>query len=407
MKDKYDLEGKNHKLIREFTNPSITKLVDLYKKDPKLAKIYYLSADRNNFGGIKEILFYTSPDEFEIVTFNKLYGISKTSRMYSNEHRSSKLKFTKNGAYEITYYKSKPSIRTAKIQNIPTDYVKILNHYRPWTKFLFDNIEICGGMTLNKIYSQKLFTEKKLVKYTLKIPLRVYHQLKKTEGDGNPSVDEELSYFDVVPSNHRWIRNSGFRELKYNFNQKWVEIKNKHLIYELLFIKQLPHNILIDTIELARNFDNPINLNWSVKRFSSEHDKMSKEVTNTILEFDNRDLNIGKQFLDFSGFSGIDILKTTKELGLEGKKQKHCVASYTNNVDFGKSGIYHINGYTLELKLVNNNLVINQFRGNRNCAPPKELLNQVQNIVDEYNKSKIGTLTQGVDQLNELNEMIF
>lgn len=395
MKDKYDLENKNHKVLEKFPNPSVTKLFSLYKKNRQHAKIFFLSEDRGTFTEYTEILFYTSPNEFEMVIFEKTYGISVTSRIFSNEKRISKTKFTKNGIYEINYYKSKPTIRTVKLKNIRTLHFDILTHYRPWTKFLSDNLSVCGEMTFNKIYNQKLFSEKKLIQYTLQMPLKAYNKVKNAEEpkDALKKGDDLFKFNDPKKSNYRWIRNRGLSEVRHYFNQKWVKVINKHLLYELLFEKGLSHNILIDTIKLARNFDKPVNLNWSVKRFTEEHDTMSIYITNLLLELENRDLNVHNSFIAFADFSGFDLFTTTKGLGLEGQTQKHCVATYADTVDYGKSGIFHINGYTLELTRNDhrsNVLSVNQIRGFRNSSPSEDLLKYVDGVVKRYNETISG-----------------
>ena len=89
------------------------------------------------------------------------------------------------------------------------------------------------------------------------------------------------------------------------------------------------------------------------------------------------------------------------------KKNKHCVGTYVNSVESGNSGIYSIGDYTLELKpkwskdYKNRLLVINQFRGYKNCNAPKDLHEQVINELLKFNnspsESKEGDLFEDLD----------
>jgi len=94
----------------------------------------------------------------------------------------------------------------------------------------------------------------------------------------------------------------------------------------------------------------------------------------------------------------------------EGQRMKHCVANYSNNVDSGSCAIYHINGYTLELRLEDNKgseiwqekhkqkismsfdigdriFKIQQFKGYKNVNAPEALFNEVVDKIIAFIKA--------------------
>jgi len=101
-------------------------------------------------------------------------------------------------------------------------------------------------------------------------------------------------------------------------------------------------------------------------------------------------MSVDEMYLDFAKFSGYKILTTTKEMAIEGRRQKHCVATYVGQVDSGHSGIYVIDDYTLELGISTKHirhLERKQFRGYKNKQVPKEILLLIDSVIDDFNLS--------------------
>jgi hypothetical protein len=142
---------------------------------------------------------------------------------------------------------------------------------------------------------------------------------------------------------------------------------------------------------MGKTLNRKVNCSWSARRLKEEHDEWSKEITDIVFTEGDRPLNINDIFIEFSDMSGFNLLTTTKEMNIEGRKQSHCVATYVNKVDSGSCAIYSIDDYTLELnsKWIENYtkkvIFINQFRGYKNCDAPKELYNLVLDKLNEFN----------------------
>ena len=111
----------------------------------------------------------------------------------------------------------------------------------------------------------------------------------------------------------------------------------------------------MDTLKMAETLGYKVNGSWGLKRLKAEHDRYSREITDFNFEYSPvKDLNILPIYLKFADYSGIDLLRTNKEMFLEGKKMNHCVASYVNSVESGQSAIYHYRDFTIELNYLLN-----------------------------------------------------
>ena len=132
-----------------------------------------------------------------------------------------------------------------------------------------------------------------------------------------------------------------------------------------------------DVIRMALQQSRKINLAWSVKRWRAEHDRLSRAETLKRLAADNT-------FYDLEGFAlhlpdkfpGY-LIKSSRRLGMEGLRQRHCVRSYHSRILMKHCAIVavFINGvrWTVELFLQqsdpDNPLRIGQIKTRRNGNP--------------------------------------
>ena len=94
MKDKYNLDSKEWELVHQSENKLIDKLFEIYRTDPKLARVYFYSRGVNSFITSKDIIYNVSDTEFDLVTYQRRVGISKNNRIFTSEKRIDKLVFT-------------------------------------------------------------------------------------------------------------------------------------------------------------------------------------------------------------------------------------------------------------------------------------------------------------------------
>ena len=244
-----------------------------------------------------------------------------------------------------------------------------------WIRFISEESWL-HGMAFNSVVRYKLYNLNDALKHKFKVPVPVIKKLKLMFKDYN--------MVDVM--------------------KIWKEMKQVLLNVENLKPELCQHHLFIDTCKMARTLDKKVNCSWSIKRLTQEHDDWAKEITNTVLEYEEeRQLNVGSIYNIFAEHSGYRLLSTNKDLLREGMTQKHCVGTYINKVDKGSAGIFHIQGYTLELSYVKINGSYNtetnewtrsqyqylsnvQFRGKFNRTAPIELANEVEEKILAFNK---------------------
>ncbi len=377
-------------LIQESKSSLVEKLHEVYKKDKYKARILYFN-NRGSYHVTRVVKFARDNGDFEICVFQETTGISITNKMYTRKKKVDGIIY-KDGKFwmvskrgldkcvQLTYSGLRAFIGNFtgwdSIDGHPL--MKAFIKKFSWIRFISEE-EALHGMAFNSIVRYKLYNQTDALKHKFKVPTPVIKLLK----------------------NH-------FKEYQTKDMFKiWKEMKQVLINIESLKPDLMSHHMFVDTCKMARTLDKKVNCSWSVKRLVQMHNDWSKEITNTVLEFeDNRELNVAKVYLKFAEIAGYKILTTNREVLYEGMTQKHCVATYIKKIDDGGAGIYHIGGYTLELnyrslssyrigsgnnfKTVgteNRYLELNQFRGKYNCSAPAELQIEVQEKILAFNKA--------------------
>jgi len=88
-----------------------------------------------------------------------------------------------------------------------------------------------------------------------------------------------------------------------------------------------------DTIKMANLLNRPFNMSWSSKRIKEEHTKLSRMMTLRALAQNNQVFDVefmaSKCSKTFKGYW----IKSSRRLGMEGLRQRHCVASYGYGIE--------------------------------------------------------------------------
>jgi hypothetical protein len=96
---------------------------------------------------------------------------------------------------------------------------------------------------------------------------------------------------------------------------------------------------IADTIRMAGHQNRRLNMGWTPRRFAEEHDRLARAETLARLAAENTvfDLTAYEQALPrrFPGY----LIRTSRRLGMEGLRQRHCVASYARRVAAGSCAI--------------------------------------------------------------------
>lgn len=338
---------------------NLEKLLNVYRKDKYKARILFF----NNFSKLESKrlgAFMKDDGSFEIAYFIRTWGISKTNKIYNRERKVCSIFKSENGFYFV---------KGKQVTPLTYQHLSSFNFYNSLIKFLikhFPPLELMHqyGLlqykTFNYILKHKLTSFKKMLQYEYNAPYPIAKKL----------ISSNL--FTLI---------------------KWHLANNTDYYYNIenfnFDLTPSDIHILNDTLNMAKTLNKKVNLGWSKKRLRLEHDKMSKIITEITLTELNEPLTIKKCFIEFAEFSGYELLKDTKSLALEGQAKSHCVGTYTNSVNSGRSGIYKAYGYTLELGIKDSIMQIKQLKGYRNSTPPKRVQAAIQKKLDKFNETNI------------------
>jgi hypothetical protein len=349
---------------------NVNKLMRVYKDNPKHAYVLYY----NNVGTFHEsrsLLFKYSEKHFEVVRFQKTFGMSKTNRIYSRNKKLFSLIYKENKFwfYEVgnknnkiikplTIKKLKELICNVSGKNAysvarsefisklnDTELYKFFDTNFFWFKTLME-YGFADNLTINTIISKKLFGFDKLNRYIFKMNKAATTRLI------NSNVlyqGKNIGYFDKEDN---FVKETVNKDHLSNVFFQWKKIVMwfediEH--FDFSVIKQ-DETLFWDTLNMAEKLNKKISGRWGFKKLTAMHDLWSIEIQNILLDCEvERDLKIVKIFKDFAKFSGYELMKTNKDLLREGMRQNHCVGTYIDRVDNGECAIFNVNGYTLQL----------------------------------------------------------
>ena len=103
----------------------------------------------------------------------------------------------------------------------------------------------------------------------------------------------------------------------------------KLLGFAVGFLHLRSHGVPVhDVITMAKQLGRRINLSWSASRWQTEHDRLSRAEALARLAKDNVAYDVSKIEVHLpERFDGY-LVRTSRRLGMEGLRQRHCVASY-------------------------------------------------------------------------------
>lgn len=425
-------------LLREGNKRKVDEFIALYKSDPYKARVKFFNGQRNAYSFSRLVMFEYENGDFQICNFTVTFGISVTNRMYSTQRKTSSLiyskkkfwykngnlvkpltygslcEFVSNNEMGVTLYdmkKRNEKLEKSLIYNIFSSrfhWIRVLSEY-----------EYSSYFTFNTVVSKKLFGIKDLNRELFGVPYNISLILQNSSIVKSSKIDNQ--------GKNRFV---ALREMLK------VLIHTDHLREDMV-----SSHYFIDTCKMARTLGKKVNCKWGLKRLKQEHDNWAKLITEIELDcIEEYEMNIRPIYYSFAEFSGYKLLRTNKDMLMEGMFQKHCVGTYINRVDKGETAIFHVKGYTLQLgveerqetvrevpevslfgdgqvaipqtrHITTMKVVNKQFRGKYNESAPSELVEEVQEMLDmfslqydfysneEDNKYKPNTSNRG-DNLN-------
>lgn len=214
----------------------------------------------------------------------------------------------------------------------------------------------------------------------------VHHFLKR-------KLDQEV--FKKIENEIRNVLMFSPQLAKISFNGKFFTLKFleeflKLRIFGYGTIEREQLNIFNDYISMKKNMNEPFNLNIkSFKRLQAEHDALIQLINKRRYEKKEIKLKKNNPYLHFKCPEDISFLSTVEQITNEGEIQRNCVASYIDQVNAGNCGIFSLikneKRYTIRLRYINKQFVLDEIKGYANTQPEQEIVYYVQSIIDDNN----------------------
>lgn len=372
-------------LFRESKCPHLDRLLEIYKEDRMHAKVIF-EANKNkySYSSSRDVLFEFPNGDFKVARMTRKFGMSITNIIYHRESTDwaiSYKKVTKKLYYiggvrkgQITQctFNTLLRIMPTSGNTIPENYpvYKFLASKFGWLRNIGEDTRL-HALSFNVIMSKKLFNGKKALAHIYGVPYPVADVLSKNKSGYSP----------------------------WDYLKMWKQMRRHLINIENLKPEILNSHYFIDACRIGGQLGHKVNCSWSLRRLKEEHDKWSKEYDTIVMKYEPViSLNIAQVYRDFAEFSGYTLLLTNHELINEGRLMRHCVGSYTSNVNSGHSGIMRVEGHTLEVGYRNSwvdgkytpnkQLTYNQLKGVSNANAPKDLDEGVKLMIDAFNEFK-------------------
>ena len=154
-----------------------------------------------------------------------------------------------------------------------------------------------------------------------------------------------------------------------------------------------------DLIKMANEVNQKINFSLNKTNIKEQHDRILLE---NIDKMKVKQIHVDDKYLILEKYlpRHFKMIKNGKDLLFEGLTQKHCVNSYSDNINKGQCCIltteYDDKRYTAEITFGRGWLSddnqdiyrINQFKGYANSSVPTELIDELQDVINEVNKKE-------------------
>ncbi len=133
-----------------------------------------------------------------------------------------------------------------------------------------------------------------------------------------------------------------------------------------------------------------------------DKEKVLSDKLNYLIRTEAKQIHVDDKYLILEKYlpKQFKMIKNGKDLLFEGLTQKHCVNSYSDNINRGQCCIltteYDEKRYTAEITFGRSWLSddnqevyrINQFKGYANSSVPNELMSKLQDVINEVNKKE-------------------
>ena len=155
-----------------------------------------------------------------------------------------------------------------------------------------------------------------------------------------------------------------------------------------------------DAIRMAKEQGRRLNLDWSAQRWKQEHDRLSRAAVLTRLAGENVVYDVSRYDALLPPFAGY-LIRSSRRMGMEGLRQRHCVASYHKQVSAGYLAIASVfvdrQRWTVSVEITGDDdapLRISQIKARFNEEPSGDIRKRIHEMLG----IKITGTTPGGDQ---------
>jgi hypothetical protein len=157
-----------------------------------------------------------------------------------------------------------------------------------------------------------------------------------------------------------------------------------------------------DTLRMAHELGRTVNLSWTPRRWKEEHDRLSRAMTLKRLTGENVHYDLSTWLYLLPRFPGY-LIRSSRRLGMEGLRQRHCVAAYHDRIMSGRRAILvvFLEGlrWTVEIALTNDPdrpLDLLQVKGRFNVNPTPDQRSRIHEILGIEERVSSPALSQAV-----------
>ena len=144
-----------------------------------------------------------------------------------------------------------------------------------------------------------------------------------------------------------------------------------------------------DVIRMAKRQQRRINLAWSPSRWKDEHNKLSRAETLARLSANNETYDLSAYEAHLPEAARRTLIRSSKRLGFEGLRQRHCIASYHERIMRGGCAIASVilerQRWTVQLEptgIPDSPLAITQIKTKLNGIAPPDVRRKIHALMD-------------------------
>lgn len=168
-----------------------------------------------------------------------------------------------------------------------------------------------------------------------------------------------------------------------------------------------------DVIRMAKRRGRRINLGWRPKRWKMEHETLSRAETLSRLAEDNVQFDVSEYARHLAErFPGY-LIQSSRRLGMEGLRQRHCVASYCTSLTRGYMALAAVfvdkQRWTVQLGLNQDPdcpVRISQVKGRFNRSAPEDVVQHIHALLGVKQAMRSSSPRPSVEAEDRLEERI-